>query len=46
LAGRIGTIEKGKAADLAVWRVGEPAELSYWIGADLLEARIFQGRFQ
>ena len=46
LAGEIGTIETGKAADLAVWRVDEPAELAYWIGADLLEARIFQGRFQ
>ncbi|MBB5519768.1 imidazolonepropionase [Amphiplicatus metriothermophilus] len=28
-----GALEPGKAADFAVWRVNEPAELSYWIGA-------------
>ncbi len=29
-----GTLEPGKAADLAVWRIGRPAELSYKIGAN------------
>jgi len=29
-----GTIEPGKAADLAVWRIGRPAELAYRIGAN------------
>lgn len=33
LAGTIGTLEIGKVADFAVWRMSEPAELSYWIGA-------------
>ncbi|MBM4221986.1 MAG: amidohydrolase family protein, partial [Gammaproteobacteria bacterium] len=27
-----GTIEPGKRADLAAWRIREPAELCYWIG--------------
>ena len=27
----IGTLEVGKAADLAIWRVEHPAELAYWM---------------
>lgn len=44
LLDEIGTLEIGKAADLAVWSVETPAELSYWIGADLLHERVFAGR--
>lgn len=40
----IGTLEVGKAADLAVWDVRTPAELSYWLGAPLLRERVFAGR--
>jgi imidazolonepropionase len=32
LAHETGTLEVGKAADYAVWPIGHPAELSYWIG--------------
>jgi imidazolonepropionase len=32
LHGRIGTLEKGKTADLAFWEIGHPRELSYWVG--------------
>jgi imidazolonepropionase len=39
----IGTVTPGKAADLCVWRVGRPAELSYWIGARGPERRIVGG---
>ena len=39
----IGTLEAGKAADLAMWNISEPAELSYWIGADLLRDRYLGG---
>lgn len=39
----IGTIEAGKRADLAVWNVFHPAELSYRIGFNALETRIFGG---
>src|SRR5690606_29171221 len=40
-----GTLEAGRAADLAVWRVGRPAELCYWMGADLLADRCVGGRW-
>ena len=44
LGSEIGTLEPGKSADLAIWDISEPAELAYWIGADLLAGRYFQGR--
>jgi imidazolonepropionase len=42
LASQIGSIAAGKAADLAVWRIAEPAELGYWVGLKP-ERRIFAG---
>lgn len=39
----IGTLEAGKAADLAIWNVERPAELVYAIGANPLHMRIFGG---
>jgi imidazolonepropionase len=38
-----GTIEPGKAADLAVWDIARPAELCYWLGAPLLHRRYLGG---
>ncbi len=38
-----GTIAPGQRADLAVWNVDHPAELSYRIGFNPLHARIFGG---
>ncbi len=38
-----GTIETGKAADLAVWDISRPAELCYWLGAPLLHRRYLGG---
>ena len=38
-----GTLEAGKAADLAIWNVSHPAELSYRIGFNSLQERIFGG---
>ena len=32
LEGDRGTLEEGKKADLAIWEIGHPRELSYWIG--------------
>ncbi len=32
IAGEVGTLEAGKAAELAVWRIGHPRELAYWMG--------------
>ena len=42
LASQIGSIAAGKAADLAVWRIAEPAELGYWVGL-MPERRIYGG---
>lgn len=36
LAAETGTLEVGKVADLAVWDIERPAELSYWLGGGLL----------
>ncbi|MGW8268219.1 MAG: imidazolonepropionase, partial [Longimicrobiales bacterium] len=32
LEGDRGTLEEGKLADLACWKIGHPRELSYWLG--------------
>ena len=39
----LGTLEPGKAADLAVWDVETPAELVYRLGFNPLHARIWRG---
>jgi imidazolonepropionase len=46
LHGEVGTLEVGKAADLAIWNVRSPAELSYWLGAPLLRERVLAGQVQ
>lgn len=38
LSDEIGTLEVGKAADLAIWDISRPAELCYWLGKPLLNA--------
>ena len=43
LQDEVGTIEPGKAADLAVWDISRPAELCYWLGAPLLHRRYLDG---
>ena len=43
LAHDIGSVEAGKAADLAIWRIADIAELGYWIGMPGPERRIFAG---
>jgi imidazolonepropionase len=40
----IGTLEVGKRADLAVWDLAEPAELTYRMGFNPLARRIFGGK--
>jgi imidazolonepropionase len=42
LAHEIGSIAAGKAAELCVWRIADPAELGYWVGL-MPERRIFAG---
>jgi imidazolonepropionase len=43
LGHRVGTVEAGKDADLAIWDVGHPCELAYWIGQSNLHSRYFGG---
>ena len=40
-----GVIAVGKRADLAIWNVADPAELSYRIGFNALHQRIYGGEF-
>jgi len=40
---RVGTIEEGKQADLVLWEVGSPAELSYRIGGNPCHTVIKKG---
>ncbi|AGH48062.1 imidazolonepropionase [Sphingomonas sp. MM-1] len=44
LQDRTGTLEAGKACDLAIWSVERPAELVYRMGFNPLHARIRSGR--
>ncbi len=38
-----GTLEVGKRADLALWDIGQPAELSYWFGVNPCAGRVRAG---
>ncbi|MDB5457817.1 MAG: imidazolonepropionase [Caulobacter sp.] len=40
----IGTLEAGKACDLAIWDIERPAELVYRMGFNPLQARVWRGR--
>jgi imidazolonepropionase len=44
LASETGTLEAGKACDLAVWDIERPAELVYRMGFNPLHARVWSGR--
>lgn len=39
-----GTLEVGKRADIAVWDIGHPSELSYWMGLNTLESLYVNGK--
>jgi imidazolonepropionase len=39
-----GTLEQGKRADIAVWDITHPRELSYWIGMNELTELLVAGR--
>jgi imidazolonepropionase len=44
LSDTVGTLEVGKACDLAIWNVVRPAELVYRMGDKPLHARVWRGR--
>lgn len=39
-----GTLEPGKRADIAVWDIGHPRELTYWLGLNELSDLFIDGR--
>ena len=39
-----GTIEIGKRADLAIWDISHPRDLSYWLGSQFLSGLFISGR--
>ena len=39
-----GTIEIGKRADLAIWDISHPRDLSYWLGSQSLSGLFISGR--
>jgi imidazolonepropionase len=43
LSGDRGTLEVGKRADVAVWDVGHPRELAYWMGLNPLASLYVEG---
>jgi imidazolonepropionase len=42
----VGTLEVGKRADLAFWRIGRPAELCYGLGGNPLAAVVYRGKIR
>jgi imidazolonepropionase len=46
LLDEVGTIEVGKRADLAFWRIGQPAELCYGLGGNPLAAVMYRGKIR
>ncbi|MFC7334650.1 imidazolonepropionase [Rhodocista pekingensis] len=43
LAEEAGTLEAGKRCDLAIWEIGRPAELAYWLGGGACAGRVLAG---
>jgi imidazolonepropionase len=41
--GQVGTLEAGKACDLAIWDIERPAQLVYRMGLNPLHARVWKG---
>ncbi len=46
LAHETGSLGIGTSCDLAIWDIGSPAELVYWLGRNPLHARVFKGKVQ
>lgn len=44
LSAEVGTLEPGKACDLAIWSVEHPNELVYRLGCNPLHARVMRGQ--
>jgi imidazolonepropionase len=46
ILGEVGTVEVGKRADLAFWRIDRPAELAYGLGANPCVAAMHRGKIR
>ena len=44
MSSEIGTLEIGKSADMAIWDIEHPSELSYWLGHDGSPDRVLKGK--
>jgi imidazolonepropionase len=44
VGGEVGSLEPGKVADIAVWRVPTAAQIPYWPAGDLVRAVVKRGR--
>jgi imidazolonepropionase len=44
LENKKGTLEIGKDADIAIWDINHPNELTYWIGFNQLSNLIIKGK--
>ncbi len=40
---KVGSLETGKAADMVIWNTHHPAELSYWVGGNLVHSTVKDG---
>lgn len=43
LSGEIGMLSVEKSADLAIWTIEHPSELSYWLGSDIFQSSMLKG---
>jgi imidazolonepropionase len=41
-----GQLRAGYAADIAIWDIGQPAELSYWLGGNPCAGVVRAGRWR
>ena len=41
-----GTLEAGKRADIAIWDIGHPRDLTYWLGRRALAGLLVAGRYR
>jgi imidazolonepropionase len=46
MGGTHGQLRAGYAADLAIWNIGQPAELSYWLGGNPCAGVVQAGRWR
>jgi imidazolonepropionase len=46
MGGTHGQLRAGYAADLAIWDIGRPAELSYWLGGNPCAGVLQAGRWR